>query len=126
LLRGFRKIPFACSYLPGKAKLHVTLGIYGTLILFIAHLGSVLEFWTIQRPVRFAVFISILVIVAIKTRLTFNELAIAHTVPIQFDDIPPEHIRGLDLRPDSESLSGEIYVKPMKAQLAAGRNEGSR
>ncbi len=28
-LRWFRKIPFACSYLPGKANLHVRLGAYG-------------------------------------------------------------------------------------------------
>jgi hypothetical protein len=116
-LRGFRKIPFACSYLPGKAKIHVTLGIYGTLILFIAHSGSIHEFWATQRPIHYVVFVSILAIGAIKTRLTFNELA-AHAVPIQFDDLPPEHIEGLNLQPDSESLSGEIYVNPMNSQVA--------
>src|SRR5262249_23287635 len=28
-LDQFRKIPFACSYLPGKSNLHVSIGVYG-------------------------------------------------------------------------------------------------
>ena len=42
-MRRFRKIPFACSYLPGKANLKVKLGMYGILFLFLCDNGVRLE-----------------------------------------------------------------------------------
>jgi hypothetical protein len=34
-LKGFRKIPFACSYLPGKANMHVRPRLFAVGFLFI-------------------------------------------------------------------------------------------
>ena len=48
-LYRFRKIPFACSYLPGKANLNVRLGTWGIGFLFVAAQGVHLEFWAMRE-----------------------------------------------------------------------------
>ena len=68
LLHRFRKIPFACSYLPGKANLNVRFGAGGIGFLFAASLGVQLEYWAMERPVRFVVLAAILVAFAIWAR----------------------------------------------------------
>ena len=68
LLYRFRKIPFACSYLPGKANLNVRFGAGGIGFLFAASLGVQLEYWAMERPVRFVVLAAILAAIAIWAR----------------------------------------------------------
>ena len=111
-LHGFRKIPFACSYLPGKANLKVTLGCYAAVILFAAHQGGFLEFWAMQRPARYVVLLVILLIWAIRARFRFCEFATLPLTPIQFEDRSPTEILTIDLRQDGELLGGEMYVEP--------------
>jgi len=111
-LCGFRKIPFACSYLPGKANLNVTLGGYAAVILFAAHQGGSLEFWAMQRPARYVVLLAILLVWAIRARHCFREFATASLTPIQFEDRSPTEILTIDLRRDGELLGGETYVEP--------------
>jgi pimeloyl-ACP methyl ester carboxylesterase len=109
-LHGFRKIPFACSYLPGKANLNVTLGCYAAVILFAAHQGGLLEFWAMQRPARYAVFLAILVISVVRVHYRFHEFATAPLTPLQFEDRSPAEVVALDLRRDGELLGEEVYV----------------
>ena len=49
-LDQFRKIPFACSYLPGKSNLHVKLGIYGLAFLAIASFSVQIEYFAMPHP----------------------------------------------------------------------------
>ncbi len=53
LLRKFCKIPFACSYLPGKSNLRLKLGIAGFAFLFAIDTGANLERWSMQKPARY-------------------------------------------------------------------------
>jgi hypothetical protein len=99
-LNGFRKIPFACSYLPGKANLKVTIGIYASLILFTVHQGGLLEFWAMARPVRYFVLISLLCLEALWAHRRFNVFAAASSAPIQFEDASPEEILRIDFHRD--------------------------
>lgn len=110
-LQGFSKIPFACSYLPGKANLNVTLGVYAAVILFAAHQGGFLEFWALQRPARYVVLLAILLTWAIRVRYRFREFATAPLTPIQFEDRSPNEILTIDLRQDGELLGGETYIE---------------
>jgi hypothetical protein len=48
LMRGFPKIPFTCSFLPGKANLKATIGIYAATFLFFAVLVSRIELALLQ------------------------------------------------------------------------------
>ena len=49
-LYQFQKIPFACSYLPGKANLNVRLGLYAMLFLLGADFGVQIELWAMRDP----------------------------------------------------------------------------
>jgi hypothetical protein len=109
-LCGFRKIPFACSYLPGKANLNVTLPLYASLVLFLVHQGGMLEFWAMQRFPRYVALICCLAVAAIWARARFNRFASAPLTPIQFEDIPPQEILRIDLQHDGELRGGESYV----------------
>jgi hypothetical protein len=111
LLQGFRKIPFACSYLPGKANLNFKLGLYGAVILFAAHQGAFIEFWAMQRPARYLVLLAILLAGALWARFRFREFATAPRTPIQFEERPPTEVCSLDLRLDGELLGGDVYVE---------------
>ena len=53
LLVSFEKFPFTCSYLPGKANLKVSWPIY--LFAFTTYISAflTLEYWMLQRPLRF-------------------------------------------------------------------------
>lgn len=109
-LNGFRKIPFACSYLPGKAKLNITLGLYASLVLFTAHQGGLLEFWAMQGLARYLALIFFLAVAAAWARFRFNAFAAAPFTSIQFEDRPPGEIFRIDLGHDGEVLGGEVYV----------------
>ncbi len=51
LLYGFHKIPFTCSYLPGKANLPVMRVIYWLAFAFYAYSMASLERWMFHEPV---------------------------------------------------------------------------
>jgi hypothetical protein len=112
LLHGFRKIPFTCSYLPGKANLNFKLGAYAAVILFAAHWGGFLEFWAIEKPSRYVALVAILLTLAVWARFRFHEFATAPQTPIQFEERPPADVYALDLRLDGELLGGDVYVEP--------------
>src|SRR5205823_4334997 len=67
-LDGFRKIPFTCSYLPGKANLKIKLGIYLIVVMCGAEVGVQLEYWAMHSTVRFAVLCGVLFAAAIWAR----------------------------------------------------------
>lgn len=110
LLYRFRKIPFACSYLPGKANLNVRLGAGGIGFLFAASQGVQLEYWAMQRPVRFVVFAAILYAVAWWARRRTAEFAAIPGHRIQFEELPPNELLALDLHPDSGASTHEVYL----------------
>jgi hypothetical protein len=109
-LYKFRKIPFACSYLPGKANLHVRVYALGVLFLFLADSGSRLELWALGRTSRFLVLFGLLLAMALWARRRTAQFATAAGNRIQFEDLPPAEIFALDLRPDGAWLSDDAYV----------------
>lgn len=53
LLLGFKKIPFTCSFLPGKANLKATFGAYFLLYTTLSSLVVSLETWLLSQPLEF-------------------------------------------------------------------------
>jgi hypothetical protein len=109
-LACFRKFPFACSYLPGKANLQVRLGCWGVAFLFIASTGVHIEYWAMQRPARFAVFLTVLGLFAVRAWRARAELASMPHNRVLFDDIAPPEVEALDLHRDSASYGAEVYI----------------
>ncbi len=109
-LRWFRKIPFACSYLPGKANLHIRLGAYGTGFLFVADKGVELEFWTMRDITHFAVLFTILLAAAAWAWRRTQEAAGSKTAALQFEDLERPDVDVLDLRRDGAWSKEEAYI----------------
>jgi drug/metabolite transporter superfamily protein YnfA len=109
-LRHFRKIPFACSYLPGKSNLKLKLGTYGILILFLSDQCMHLERWTLQKPARYAVLFACLLALALWSRRGALELANAPTNRVQFEELPLVEINALDLHTDGAGVLDERWV----------------
>jgi hypothetical protein len=109
-LHRFRKIPFACSYLPGKAKIHTRLGTVGIGFLLVANLGVQIEFWAMHGNARFAVLFAILLIFATLAWRRTAEFARSPANRLQFEDLPPAEVTPLDLRSDGEWSREEAYV----------------
>jgi pimeloyl-ACP methyl ester carboxylesterase len=123
-LHKFRKIPFACSYLPGKANLKVALGAYGILFMFAADGGVHIEFWALHRFARFSVLFAILLAAAVWARRRTAEFARDPYNRIQFEDLPAAEVFALDLRRDGAWSGDEAYVDAIDPHF--GRSLGAR
>jgi hypothetical protein len=60
LLKRFDKIPFTCSYLPGKANLKATFGWYWVCFTILTFLITNLETWLLAQPGQYAVAVVLL------------------------------------------------------------------
>jgi hypothetical protein len=53
-LTGFAKVPFTCSYLPGKANLKIMFGVYWGLLIIVSELVTDVEQAGLRRPASYA------------------------------------------------------------------------
>lgn len=86
-LYRFRKIPFACSYLPGAANLKVKLGVYAGSFILIIGFGSNLELAALQRASGFAAYLTILLAVAAWAWRRRAEFAASPENQVQFEEV---------------------------------------
>jgi hypothetical protein len=110
LMFRFRKLPFACSYQPGKTDLRIKLGSRAIIFLFLANLGTFLEFSAMQRPKLYAFVLAALVGLAFWARRRTVEFAQSRYLPVQFEELPPDEITVLDLKGDGGLTGSERYV----------------
>lgn len=110
-LFGFRKIPFTCSYLPGKANLHLRLGVYAPLFLLFADRGVAVELWTLQEPEFFGLLVLALVTVAYWARRRTSLQATASRAGLIFEDLPEAGVESLSLKGASASPPHVEYPK---------------
>jgi hypothetical protein len=114
-LHQFRKIPFACSWLPGGVQLKMRLGVNTIVFLTFAGIFAGIELFSIQRVARFAPLIAILFAVSVWARRRAAAFAGASANRIQFEDTPPADVFALDLRADGDWSSDEAYVDTIGA-----------
>jgi hypothetical protein len=99
-LNGFQKIPFTCSYLPGKSNVHMVFLVF--VMLLIPLIGGVarLEQRALGDPAWFALMVSILGILAICARWRTAALAKSPRAVLQFEEVPRPEVQTLELRRD--------------------------
>jgi CubicO group peptidase (beta-lactamase class C family) len=98
-LADFSKIPFTCSYQPGKSKFHMAGLIFGILMFFVIR-GSAWERSALDSPGLFAVAAGGLALIAILLRYRTNTQARAEDAALKFDDPPDPAVLSLGLYRD--------------------------
>ena len=58
-LTGFAKVPFTCSYLPGKANLKIMFGVYCGLLIIVSELVTDVEQAGLRSPANYARLIGV-------------------------------------------------------------------
>ena len=93
-LRGTQKIPFTCSYLPGKSNFNVTFLLAVSLIFMLLIKAAQLERDAFDHPVAYAAILALLTSLAIGLRIA------SPGGELQFEEVPEPAIFALDLHRD--------------------------
>ena len=97
-LAGFRKIPFTCSYLPGKSNLHLTFWLCVSAFGLLVDQGAVLELHALRHTASYSIMIAILLAAAGLARR--RTTLMTESEALEFEDAPPPAIMGLGLHQD--------------------------
>jgi hypothetical protein len=95
----FRKIPFTCSYLPGKGNVQFVFWACILVVLPLTTLFARYELLALHNPARYLVIIAILVIAELVVRS--KTMAIARSLKaLSFEEATPSEILSLGLHGD--------------------------
>lgn len=95
-LQGFQKVPFTCSYLPGKGNLQYLFWGCVLLVLPLINMGAKLEEQMLHSPVGYASMI--VVLGSIATLARWRSSVVARPIPgMQFEEAMPPDIFALKL-----------------------------
>jgi len=98
-LHGFQKIPFTCSYLPGKSRVQLALGVAAGLMLLMGF-GTKLELDSLVSPLKYAAMLSVLVILTAAARWFVLSEAQSEEAEVQFEEAPLPTVQLLGLHRD--------------------------
>jgi hypothetical protein len=98
-LAAFRKIPFTCSYLPGKSYLHMAFLTATGLMLFTIR-GVVFESEALRSPALYAAMVAFLAIVAVAARWWAVRSTKEEDAVVQFEEVPAPALQTLGLNRD--------------------------
>jgi hypothetical protein len=97
LLR-FRKIPFTCSFLPGKANVQFAFWAYLLVLIPLTEKSARFEQNALEDPLKYILALSVVGIVALSL-WAWNTLQ-AESAVLNFEELPPAEIMGLGLGRD--------------------------
>jgi hypothetical protein len=98
-LHGFQKIPFTCSYLPGKTHFNMAL-MYLVVFLLATEWGADLEMRALRQPATYAIMLLILAAAAIGARWRTAARAHWEGEALLFEEAPVPAIFELGLHRD--------------------------
>ncbi len=96
LLLRFYKIPFTCSYLPGKSNMVLVCALYLAGFLLFSFGMAAFECWMMQEPVRVLVFLGVACAVWAGVALCRSEL-LTEPERITFEEEPEPTVQTLNL-----------------------------
>ena len=97
-LLGFHKIPFTCSFLPGKANVQFVFWAYLLLLIPLTEKSARFEQTALENPLKYLLTLSIVGIVALALWIWNTHQA--DSVVLNFEELPPAEIVGLGLSRD--------------------------
>jgi hypothetical protein len=96
LLWNFEKIPFTCSYLPGKANVKGFWPLYLGAYWIYAHFMANIEYRLLDRPAGFALFV-LSVAAATAILRWFRQRQLGPEFRFLFEDLPDPAVRTLNI-----------------------------
>ena len=99
-LHGFRKIPFTCSWLPGKTNVHMTVILCLMLGLNATYWAAYYERRALGDGGSYAVMLAVLLAVALVAWWRTSERAKSEDALLDFEEAPAPVILGLGLHRD--------------------------
>jgi predicted permease len=93
----FSSIPFTCSWIPAAANQRMRLGLRCILFLIFSNGVVSIELWSMERPVRFAAFLTILLAAAGWAYRRRADFVASDCDRIQFDQVAPAEVFSLGL-----------------------------
>src|SRR5262249_44761397 len=114
-LAGFRKMPFACAYLPGESNLRMKFPMYAGGFLFGVDIGTNVERAMFDTLARSALFAAALVFFVAQARRKWRAFADGPFELLQFDPIPKSEVAPLTLSGDGEGVRALRYLDVIDA-----------
>jgi hypothetical protein len=105
-LRGIQKIPFTCSYLPGKSNFHITFWLCIALLMAVIMKGAQWEGQALQGAGSYAAMLVVLAIAAGLVRRLTAALAKSEGEELQFEETPSGEVLVLGLPRDGGKWDG--------------------
>ena len=96
-MHRFRKIPFTCSYLPGKSNLNVRLGAYAVLFTSCTDFGVRLELIALQSTRGFLILLAFLVAAFLWAHRRMMAASVEPHERVQFEETSMSEIAPLVL-----------------------------
>ena len=114
-LYGFHKVPFSCSYLPGKSNFHIKFWLFLMLGLNITFRAAEFERLALANPSKYAWTVAVLSIAAFFASWRTGSNAQSEEAPLQFEDEWSPVILSLGLHRD-----GTLPLEPAAPKLPGG------
>ena len=94
-LIGFYKVPFTCSYLPGKSNIQFSFWVFILVFVPLTLLGAIRELHALSNPFEYACIVAGLALVAAGLR-AFNQYR-SRSAVLYFEELPEEVLTTLRL-----------------------------
>ena len=94
LLYRFHKMPFACSYVPGKANVKYLWPVHALALTAYAYWTARLELWLLAEPVRWSIACALL-IACVGACITLRRRRLASSTPLTYEEEVEEAIQVL-------------------------------
>ena len=96
LLCRFHKVPFTCSYVPGRARVMYLWPLYGLFVWGYAYQASRLDLWLLGDPVRWGVGCAA-VASCLALAIAYRRRRLAFAAPLLYDDEVEPAVRVMSL-----------------------------
>ncbi len=107
-LHGMQKLPFTCSYLPGKSNFNITFLLFGLLIFTVIIGAAQLERDSFDYWPSYAAIIGLLLTLAICARWSASRLAKSPEGILQFEEAAEPAVFALDLHRDGVTVTDNL------------------
>jgi len=87
-MHGTQKIPFTCSYLPGKSNFHLIFWVCLALLLLLIYKAADWERSALGNPAGYATMLALLVLAAVLAHRRTAALANSDEGDLQFEEVP--------------------------------------